>query len=38
MDELIKALLETGYPFAHFGWSHAPTATTAYTPRTAPTT
>lgn len=24
MDELIKALLETGYPFAHFGWSHAP--------------
>ena len=24
MDELIKALLATGYPIAHFGWSRAP--------------
>lgn len=24
MDELIKALESTGYPFAHFGWSRAP--------------
>ena len=24
MDELVQALLATGYPFAHFGWSRAP--------------
>ena len=24
MDELINALAETGYQFAHFGWSKAP--------------
>lgn len=24
MDELVQALLSTGYPFAHFGWSRAP--------------
>lgn len=24
MDELIQALQDTGFPFAHFGWSKAP--------------
>ena len=24
MDELVQALLSTGYAFAHFGWSKAP--------------
>ena len=27
MQELKNALLATGYPFAHFAWSHAPTGT-----------
>lgn len=25
LDEIHAALSSTGYPFAHFGWSHAPT-------------
>lgn len=27
MNELITALNETNYPFAHFAWAHAPSGT-----------
>lgn len=27
MNDLIAALLDTGYPFAHFFWAHAPSGT-----------